>query len=49
MIDIKVILSANSFKDISILNYLKAYLLSLILKGLIRSLSSTIVYSLNIT
>jgi hypothetical protein len=49
MIDIKVILSADSFKDISILNYLKAYLLSLKLKGLIRSLSSTIVYSLNIT
>lgn len=49
MIDIKVVLSANSFKDLSILNYLKAYLLSLILKGLIRSLFSTIVYSLNIT
>lgn len=49
MIDIKVILSADSFKDISILNYLRAYLLSLISKGLIPSLSSTIVYSLNIT
>ena len=49
MIDVKVILSADSFKDISILNYLKAYLLSLKLKGLIRSLSSTIVNSFSIT